>query len=226
MLRERQRVTNSARPADRKQLSKVAEPKPAKWPRTARRQERILSVLRNRQPDLTVVLEDVHDRHNASAVLRACDAVGVMRVHLVHSVDKPPEEALARTTSGSAAKWIDVVRHASIEACYASLRAEGFAIYATALVPESEDLYALNLTEPVALVFGNEQRGVSQAAREAADAVVIIPMHGMVESLNISVACAVSLFEAMRQRRCVGQYDEPKLHEAEIAALQDEWLRR
>ncbi len=213
-------------PADRRELAKTELPKASKWPRTARRQERITSVLRRRQPDLTVVLEDVHDRHNASAALRACDAVGVMRIHLVYTTDKPPEEALARTTSGSAAKWIDIVRHDTIEDCYRTLRDQGFAIYATALSPESKDLYALDLTQPAALVFGNEQRGVSLAARRSADAAVIIPMHGMVESLNISVACAVSLFEAMRQRRALGQYDEPKLEDAEIAALRDDWLRR
>lgn len=219
-------MAQTTTPADRRELAKTELPKASKWPRTARRQERMTSVLRLRQPDLTVVLEDVHDRHNASAVLRACDAVGVMRVHLVYGTDKPPEEALARTTSGSAAKWIDIVRHERIEDCYSALRDLGFAIYATALSPESRDLYGLDLTRPVALVFGNEQRGVSAVARQSADAAVIIPMHGMVESLNISVACAVSLFEAMRQRRALGQYDEPKLEDAEMTALREDWLRR
>lgn len=212
--------------ADRRQLAKDGLPKQSKWPRTERRRERIIDVLRNRQPGLTIVLEDVHDRHNASAVLRACDAVGVQRVHLVYGIDSPPEAAFARTTSGSAAKWIDIVRHDSIEACYAALRSEGFTLIATALTTESRDLYEVDLTSPTALVFGNEQRGVSPLAAELSDATVTIPMSGMVESLNISVACAVALFEAMRQRRATGLYERPQLSETEITELRDDWLRR
>ncbi len=212
--------------ADRRALSKDAEPKLSKWPRTGRRQERINNVLRRRQPDLTIVLEDVHDRHNASAVLRACDAVGVLRIHAVYTIDQPPEAAFARTTSGSAAKWIDVVRHDSIEACYSALRADGHAIIATALTSGSRDLYSFDLARSTAFVFGNEQRGVSATAAELADATAVIPMHGMVESLNISVACAVTLFEAMRQRRDAGLYDESRLADCELTALRDDWLQR
>ena len=212
--------------ADRRQLAVTGEPKRSKWPRTERRRGRITSVLRQRQPDLTVVLEDVHDRHNASAVLRACDAVGVQRVHVVYTVDQPPEASFARTTSASAAKWIDVVRHDSIESCYEALRAAAFTIVATALTLESQDLYDVDFVRPIALVFGNEQRGVSPRAADLADATAVIPMHGMVESLNISVACAVTLFEAMRQRRAAGMYDAPRLSEGEIDILRDDWLQR
>ncbi|MGI8644642.1 MAG: TrmH family RNA methyltransferase [Thermomicrobiales bacterium] len=212
--------------ADRRQLAKTAQPKLSKWPRTERRTERINSVLRRRQPDLTIVLEDVHDRHNASAVLRACDAVGVQGIHLVYTVDKPPEEAFARTTSSGAVKWIEIFRHDSVEACYAALRAAGLTIIATALTEGNQDFYDFDLTRPTALVFGNEQRGVSALAADLADATTLIPMHGMVESLNISVACAVTLFEAMRQRRANGLYDTPRLPANEIEALRDDWLKR
>lgn len=213
-------------PEDRRQLSKRVPPKPSKWPRTERRQDRITHVLQQRQPDLTIVLEDVHDRHNASAVLRACDAVGIQRIHLVYSVDQPPETAFARTTSSGTAKWIEVDRHESIDDCYAALRTSGFTIIATALAARSQDIYDFDLAQPTALVFGNEQRGVSPHAAELADATALIPMHGMVESLNISVACAVTLFEAMRQRRAVGLYDAPRLSEGEITALREDWLQR
>ncbi len=200
--------------------------KPTRYPRTTRRQERIRTVLSRRQADLSVVLEDVHDPHNASAVLRSCDAVGLLDVHLVYVHEQPPRRSFARTTSASAAKWMRFHYHDSIDACYALLRRNGFGIHATALGRESVELYDLDLTRPTALVFGNEMRGVSEAAIAGADATVFIPMQGMVESLNISVACAVSLYEAMRQRLVAGAYDQPSLSEHEVATLESDWLRK
>jgi tRNA (guanosine-2'-O-)-methyltransferase len=212
-------MSRSYRPADK-------PAKTSRFPRTGRRQERVRSVLARRQPDLAVVLEDVHDPHNASAVLRSCDAVGVMRVHLVYVRETPPKPAFSRTVSGSAAKWLELIRHRSIEECYAALRADGLTIYATALAEGSRDLYATDLTGPVALVFGNEHRGVSPEAVAQADGSLIIPMMGMVQSLNISVACAVTLYEALRQRDAAGQYEAPKLDDAALAALEEQWIRK
>ncbi len=200
--------------------------KPTRWPRTTRRQERIREVLSRRQQSLTVVLEDVHDPHNASAVLRSCDGVGVMDVHLVYVHEVPPRRAFARTTSASAAKWIRTHHHESIEQCYTMLREQGMAIYATALTDESIELYDVDLVRPAALVFGNEHRGVSPEAVAGADATVRIPMQGMVESLNISVACAVTLYEAMRQRIVAGRYTEPELPVDALETLEAEWLRK
>lgn len=202
------------------------ETKTSKWPRTDRRQQRIAAVLRRRQPTLTVVLEDVHDPWNASAVLRSCDAVGVMEVHLVYVQDPPPRKAFDRKTSGSAAKWITLRTHESIEACYEHLRAQDFRILVAALRADSHDLYDLDFRQPTALVLGNEMRGVSKAAGELADGAYLIPMHGMVESLNISVACAVSLYEALRQRREAGMYRQPSLDEETLTRLHEEWLRK
>lgn len=203
-----------------------SEVKTARFPRTTRRMLRIEGVLRRRQPSLAIVLEDVHDPHNVSAVLRSCDAVGVLDVHLVYVHDQAPAKAFNRAASGSAAKWVRTYIHDSIDACYRQLRDHGFRIHAAALRDDSRDLYALDLTAPTALVFGNEQRGVTDEAADFADATVTIPMQGMVESLNISVACAVTLYEAMRQRRTAGMYDEPQLDSAEMARLRDEWIRR
>jgi tRNA (guanosine-2'-O-)-methyltransferase len=197
-----------------------------RFPRTSRRIRRIEGVLRHRQPTLTVVLEDVHDPHNASAVLRSCDAVGVLDIHLVYVHDTPPRKALNRTTSASAAKWIQTHVYHSVEECYATLRASGFRIFAAALREDTTDLYALDLAAPTALVFGNEQRGVTEAAANLADGTMSIPMHGMVESLNISVACAVVLYEAMRQRQEAGLYDQPQLDEAARSALRADWIGR
>jgi tRNA (guanosine-2'-O-)-methyltransferase len=200
--------------------------KPTRWPRTSRRQARVQDVLSRRQKSLTIVLEDVHDPHNASAVMRSCDGVGILDVHLVYVHEEPPRKSFARTTSASAAKWVRLHYHQSIEACYAVLREQGFRIFATALGRESVGLYDVDFTQPTALVFGNEHRGVSRAAIDGADATLFIPMQGMVESLNISVACAVSLYEAMRQRIVAGMYAEPALPEAELDALEAEWIRK
>ena len=199
--------------------------KTSRWPRTDRRAQRIDGVLAHRQPTLTVVLENVHDPHNVAAVLRSCDAVGVLALHTVYTVEAPPT-TLARTTSGSASKWIDVIAHASIVACYARLRSEGKRIVVTALDDGGVELLAQDLVQPVAVVFGNEQRGASNEAVEHADGTVFIPMMGMVESLNISVACAVTLYEAMRQRREAGLYDAPQLSDQERTRIAAHWLER
>jgi tRNA (guanosine-2'-O-)-methyltransferase len=211
---------------NRRELSGSSLGKTSKWPRTTRRQQRIAEVLRRRQPDLTVVLENVHDSHNVSSVLRSCDAVGVLRVHLVYSLEEVPQRPFARTTSASAAKWIEAVRHASIDDCYRTLRQEEFAIIATALTPGALELHDVDLRRPTALVFGNEMRGLSDEAVAKADGHLTIPMLGMVQSLNISVACAVTLYEAMRQRREAGDYANAKLSEAERTRLLEEWLKR
>ncbi|MGI8484778.1 MAG: TrmH family RNA methyltransferase [Thermomicrobiales bacterium] len=198
----------------------------SQWPRTDRRYHRISSVLQHRQLDLTVVMEDVHDPHNASAVLRSCDGVGVLDVHLVYTHEMPPRQSFGRTTSASAAKWMRLHYHDSIEACYAELRRKNFSIWATALNDESRGLYTLDLVRPTAFVFGNEMRGVTKAAEDLADGTIYIPMHGMVESLNISVACAVTLYEAMRQRMQSGSYERPTLGADELATLEADWLKR
>lgn len=216
------------RAVDRNELPAVRaeDIKTSRFPRTSRRHERVRSVLTRRQPTLAVVLEDVHDPHNASAVLRSCDATGVLDVHLVYVHEEPPRKAFHRTTSASAAKWVRTHFHESIDSCYGALRARGFRILATALREETHDLYRVNLTDPVALVFGNEKRGVSDQGVDLADGTVGIPMQGMVESLNISVACAVSLYEAMRQRTAAGMYGTPQLSVEEMTSLEEEWLRR
>ena len=114
---------------------------------------------------LTVVLENVHDPHNVSAILRSCDGVGVLQAHAVYSIEEPPPGMFARQTSASAAKWVDVERHRSLTDCYQRLRADGFAILVTSIGPNSRPLYDWDLTGPIALVLGNEMRG-SQQRRE------------------------------------------------------------
>lgn len=201
-------------------------PRSDRFNTTQRRVERFESVIAKRQPTLTVVLEDVFDPHNASAVLRSCDAVGVSDIHLVYVNQEPPKKSFGKSSSGSAAKWLDVHFHDSIEACYDYLRKRDFRILATALHEDSEELYSVDFTQPTAVVFGNERLGVSEAGVSGADGTIYIPMQGMVESLNISVSCAVTLYEAMRQRMNAGMYADPQIDAATRDAMLTDWIER
>lgn len=189
---------------------------------TERRREKFERVIAARRPDLTVVMEDIHDPHNVSAMLRSADAVGVPRVHLVYARDEFPK--LGKKSSASASKWVARSRHASIGECYGALRAEGFTICATHLGRRSVPLFELDLTKKVALVFGNEHRGVSDEAAESADVNFQIPMLGMIESLNVSVACAVTLYEAFRQRLERGARRLTPKEKTVLKGLAAEWL--
>jgi tRNA (guanosine-2'-O-)-methyltransferase len=200
--------------------------KDSKFPRTSRREQRLEYVLDRRQPDLTVILENVHDPHNISAVLRTCDAVGILRIHTIYTVEVLPERAYSRRASGGTRKWVDVIHHDSVDSCFTAVRADGLRILATALSERAVDLYQTDLAAPVALLFGNEQRGASEESLEQADGHLVIPMQGMVESLNISVACAVTLFEAQRQRIAAGLYDTPRIDNSARAAILEDWLTR
>jgi tRNA (guanosine-2'-O-)-methyltransferase len=193
-------------------------------PRSARRSERIRKVLEHRQPDLTVVMENIHDPHNVSAILRSCDAVGVMGVELLYTKEKFPK--IGRKSSSSANKWLERRKHTSVAECYALLRSEGYRIYATQVDEQSRQLYDIDLTARVALVFGNEHRGVSRDAAAMADATFQIPMMGMIQSLNVSVACAVCLYEALRQRLASGAYMDSKLSAKQLDELYHDWIKR
>jgi len=193
-------------------------------PRSQRRTEKIRRVLTARQPDLTVVMENIHDPHNVSAILRSCDAVGILRVELLYTIERFPK--IGKKSSSSASKWIDRRTHTSVTACCEQLHAEGFGILATRVDAGAVSLYDLDLTAPVALVFGNEHRGVSDDVVAHADAVVRIPMVGMIESLNVSVAAAVCLYEAYRQRMLKGRYEGSSLGVAEVEKLFQEWTAR
>ena len=185
---------------------------------------KVSAVLSRRQPDLTVVIENIHDPHNVSAVFRTCDAVGVMQVELVYTEEEFP--TIGKKSSSSANKWLLRRKHRSREECVATLKEEGFAVYATHLGNHSGSLYDLNLTQKVALVFGNEHRGVSDEMASLADGNFAIPMMGMIQSLNVSVAAAVCLYEALRQRFRLGQYNSPKLSGEELRQLSDSWISR
>lgn len=167
--------------------------------------------MNHRQSGLHVVLENIHDPHNVSAIFRTADAAGVPLISLLYTFEKFPK--IGKKSSASAFKWVDKRRFTEVEACYSTLREEGFTIYATTLQEDSVSLYDIDFTKPSAIVMGNEHRGVSDNVAVLADHTVYIPMMGMVQSLNVSVATAVVLYEAVRQRVKAGMYDGPTLPE-------------
>jgi len=181
---------------------------------------RLRAALRRRQTTLTVLMENVHKSHNYSAVLRTCDAVGIQDAHAI-STSLLVETH--RLTSASAAKWVDVTVHNDIDAACAALRGQGLRILAAHLAPDAIDFRAVDYTAPVAILLGAEKDGVTPLARSLADGCIAVPMEGLVSSLNVSVACAVILFEAQRQRRAAGLYDHQHLPPERFARLLIEW---
>jgi tRNA (guanosine-2'-O-)-methyltransferase len=194
------------------------------WSRSDERSGRIERTLAHRQPGLVVVLENVHDPHNIGAILRSCDAVGVCRVMMVYTIEQPP--GIGTTSASGAVKWLEFKRYRSLRQCFDDLHSEGYQILATKIEPSAASVYSYDLAKPTALVLGNEHRGISDEAATLADGLVYIPMMGMVESVNVSVATAICLFEAMRQRMAKGMYDEPQLRPEELRSLSGEWMKK
>lgn len=191
---------------------------------TERRLNRLKKALIQRQFTLGVAIENVHDPHNVSAVFRTCDAVGVPKVSLIYNVESFPK--ISKVTSASAFKWVDKQKYSSVKDCFDEYKNQGFKIYSSLLDENSVSLYDIDFTEKSLVVFGNESRGISQEVIEQSDKTFYIPMRGMVQSLNISVAAAVTLYEIQRQRLLKGMYDETSLSEKEFEQLFDEWADR
>jgi len=189
---------------------------------TPERNNRLNEVLSKRQPSITVVLENVSDPHNISAVMRTCDAIGIQDIYVLNTSIAKHKKWGAKSSS-SAAKWLTVHQFTDTQACFESLRKRYSKIYTTHLSSDAVDLYELDLTESVALVFGNEHSGVSEELISLADGNFIIPQVGIIKSLNISVACAVSLYEAFRQKRNAGHYDQPQITGEPLNQLKTEW---
>ncbi|HEV7620598.1 MAG TPA: RNA methyltransferase [Flavisolibacter sp.] len=189
---------------------------------TEERRQRIENVLNKRQNDLTIVLENVFDPHNISAVMRSCDAIGMQEIYVLNT-KIPRHKKWGERSSSSAAKWLTVHQYDNAEDCLSDLRKKYEVILTTHLSGDAKNLYELDLTQRIALVFGNEHSGVSDEIRQLADGNFIIPQVGMIQSLNISVACAVTLYEAFRQKTAAGHYENQKLSAAEYADLNKEW---
>ncbi|MFT3844583.1 MAG: RNA methyltransferase [Lacibacter sp.] len=189
---------------------------------TPERKERLLSVLNKRQPDLTVVLENVFDPHNISAVMRTCDAVGIQEIYVLTN-KIPRHKKWGARSSSSAAKWLTVHQYSDAEECFRAVRKKYSKIYTTHLSSDAVSLYEINFTQSVALVFGNEHAGVSEEIRALADGNFLIPQMGIIQSLNISVACAVSIYEALRQKTLAGHYQKQRLDNPTYHQLLNEW---
>ena len=189
---------------------------------TDERRRKIESVLSKRQNDLTVVLENVFDPHNISAVMRSCDAVGILEIYVLNT-RIPRHKKWGTRSSSSAAKWLTVHQFENAEECFNALRQRFSTILTTHLSGDAVGLYELDLTKSVALVFGNEHSGVSEEIRALADGNFIIPQSGIIRSLNISVACAVTLYEAYRQKNKAGHYNQAGMDSVIKQNLLKEW---
>lgn len=190
---------------------------------TPEREAKIKKVLNHRQSGLVVVMENVSDPHNISAVMRTCDAVGVQDLFVLNTVISRHKK-FGKKSSASAAGWLSIHQFDNTDACIEAVRKKCDKIYATHLGVQSHSLYDLDLTQRIALVFGNEHAGVTEDCLRYCDGNFIIPQVGMVQSLNISVACAITLYEAFRQRQQAGLYDgSPKLPEGEWNGLATKW---
>lgn len=189
---------------------------------TPDRKERLTTVLNKRQHKITVVLENVFDPHNISAVMRTCDAVGVQEIYVLNT-KIPRHKKWGSKSSSSAAKWLTVHQFTDAENCFKELRNKYDKIFTTYLGINSANLYDIDFTQSIALVFGNEHDGVSEEIRNLSDGNFIIPQIGIIKSLNISVACAVTLYEAFRQKKLAGDYDRKSLPEEQYQSLLNKW---
>lgn len=187
---------------------------------TPERLRRLKAALDRRQPDLTVLLENVHKPQNFHAILRTCDAVGVATAHAVTPAG--PVRRHSFVAAGSD-RWVAVESHATIADALAALRRQGLRVLAAHLAPEARDFRAEDYTGPTAILLGQEKHGVTAEALAGADGFVRIPMAGLVSSLNVSVATALILFEAQRQRAAAGLYDRQRLDPATYEKTLFEW---
>jgi tRNA (guanosine-2'-O-)-methyltransferase len=168
-----------------------------------KRLNKIKKVVSDRQKDFVVVLENIYDPHNAAAIIRTCDGLGIQRVYFIfEEVDSYNPKKIGKLSSSSANKWLDFEIFKSTKRCLNKLKREGYEIYATILDEGAEDLYGVDFlkSNKIAILVGSESMGISQKAIDLADRKIYIPMKGMVQSFNVSVTAAIFLYEISRQR--------------------------
>ncbi len=190
---------------------------------TEARKKKVKEVLKLRQPDLRVVLEEVTNTHNASAVVRTCDAAGILYIDIISAEENP--FPINEAISTRAEKWIHFNHYDSTTKCLNQLKADGFKIVATHLVKDSIPYTEIDYTQSLAFVFGNESGGISPEALNLADHIVKIPMRGMSQSLNLSVSVGIILYEALKQRAEKGYSNKKRLPEREFKYFADKWLK-
>jgi len=189
---------------------------------TPERRQKIQAVLNKRQDNITVVLENVFDPHNISAVMRSCDAIGMQELYVLNT-RLPPHKRWGPKSSSSAHKWLSIHQFTDAAKCFEAVRKKYQKILTTHLGEQSISLFEIDFAGSIALVFGNEHDGVSADIRLLADGNFIIPQVGMIQSLNISVACAVSLYEAFRQKNLAGHYQQRQLKDVLFHELETLW---
>lgn len=196
--------------------------------RTVTRREKVTKVLSKKQPDLTMVFENVNNPHNIFAITRTCDSVGIMDIHAVYGNGKkmPDPKKNGKNSSSSGNKWININHHSDINKCVKELRENGFNICCTDLRENSISVYDYDFTQKTAIIVGNERYGVSENVADISDYNLYIPMEGMIRSLNVSVATAVILYEAYRQRMVKGMYNEQRLDDEAYEKLYNEWIQK
>ncbi|AFH93668.1 tRNA (guanosine(18)-2'-O)-methyltransferase TrmH [Providencia stuartii] len=184
-----------------------------------RRYRRICQMMAMRQPDLTICLEEVHKPHNVSAIVRSADAVGI---HTIHAIWPDQQVKLSVSSAAGSNSWVNVISHPSTEAAISQLKSQNMQVLVTHLSEQAIDFREIDYTQPTCIMVGQEKKGISAKALELADKHIIIPMVGMVQSLNVSVASALILYEAQRQRQLAGMYSRETslLSEQE----QQQWL--
>lgn len=170
--------------------------------RTERRKNRLKKVLKHRYTDLQLVLEEIHNVHNISAILRTADGFGIQKVNLIYSL-KDKFRFNPMITQG-VHKWLDIEFHDSLPDTFKYLKDQGLKVYVTGFSKRAKDFREVDYTQPCAIMLGNEHQGVSLYSREHADEVVYIPMRGFSQSFNVSVANSILLSEARRQREAAG----------------------
>ncbi|MBF7073525.1 tRNA (guanosine(18)-2'-O)-methyltransferase TrmH [Glaciecola sp. MH2013] len=175
------------------------------------RYKRIRQMLKTRQPDLSVCLEEVTKPHNVSAVIRTCDAVGVHKIHAVWD----ESENLRKGTAMGSQIWVKTQPHNTIQSAVAELKKQNMQVLVTHLDDTACDFRDIDYTKPTAVLLGQEKTGATDEAIALADQSIIVPMVGMVQSLNVSVAAAVVMYEAQRQRELASMYDKSSLSEQE-----------
>lgn len=188
---------------------------------TPERYQKFRRVLEKRQPDLTVIADQIHKGRNMAAIRRTCDAMGVPEMHAVVP-EGFKQKRFAGTTQGTH-KWVNLVKHRTLGTCIELVRSRSMQLCVADLSEDSIDYRQVDFTRPTAILMGAEIDGVSEAAMEVADIHFQVPMLGLVESLNVSVACALLLSEAIRQRQVAGMLDQPRLTEEEMKSIAFEW---
>jgi len=193
---------------------------------TQRRTERIDDILLRKQPMLQVMLDNVHSSQNLSAIIRSCDGVGVLNIY--YSTKENESIHIHKTITQGAHRWTHRYRMKDEDKVtfLKQKKMEGFQVIVTHLEERAVSFRNIDYTKPTLLVMGNEKEGVSSEIIAQADEVIIIPMQGMVQSLNVSVATALILYEAQRQLENAGYYDSTKMSKEKREEIKAAWVHR